>query len=462
MTELSDSDFIPAETPSQPRAGLGLVGAALLLPVVAGVLLCFTTSWVALGISVAMVVVTAILVALDASRLGRVDLQGRERESPFVLLAGMVAMWIVIFPLAFFRRSAFTKPNLGFVALLVAVFPVVAPFVASWLTPLGLPSCTSPEVVQAIETTIRNSTAFAAATKIDGHRELRFDSGTQVRYGECLAHLDTGTVPVAFQVEWQDRNARRFQVRLADAQLPPCDSRAVQQILEQIIRQTPVGGTARSIDGHRELKYDHVADVRHGECIAHLPSQDVPVRFVVEWQNRIKTHFQVRLAEIELPACDSQQIVQLLAQVIRNSKLGASVRSIDGHRELKYDAEAEVRHGECIAHLESGDVPVPFLVEWQDRKKGLYQVRLSGQPLPASDSPEVVRVLEQVIRNTPLGATAKSITGHHEVGYDEEANERIGECLVELEDRILKVTYSVGWQDQKKSLFKVRVLDSTE
>ncbi|MFN6106452.1 MAG: hypothetical protein ACK5EA_18625, partial [Planctomycetaceae bacterium] len=144
---------------------------ALLLPVVAGVLMCFTPGWVAFAIAAATVVVTALLMALDANRLGRLDRSGRERESPFLLLAGMLLLWIVVFPLAVFRRSAFTKPNLGLVALLVTVFFLVAPLVASLLSATQLPACTSPEVVQVLDQVLRSTSAVAAAKTIDGHRE---------------------------------------------------------------------------------------------------------------------------------------------------------------------------------------------------------------------------------------------------------------------------------------------------
>lgn len=462
MTELSDSDFLPEETISEPRVGLGRVSVALLLPVVAGVLLCFTTGWVAFAIAAATVVVTSLLMALDANRLGRVDRSGRERESPFLLLAGMLLLWIFVFPLAFFRRSAFTKPNLGLVALPVAVFFLVAPLVASLLSATQLPACTSPEVVQVLDQVLRSTSAVAAAKTIDGHRELRFDSAAQIRYGECVAHLETGDVPVQFVVEWLDRNTGRFQVRLAEVELPLCNSLMVKQLLEQVVRQTPAGATVRSIDGHRELKHDRVADVRQGECIAHLESQDVPVQFFVEWQDRNKSQFQVRLAELELPACDSPPIVNLLEQVIRQNMQGEVVQSIDGHRELKHDSAAAVRHGECIAHLDSGDVAVPFVVEWQDRSKGLYQVRLPGQPLPACDNPAVVQILEQFIRKSAVGAKTRSIAGYREVNFDKQANVRLGECTVELDDRDLTVQYSVEWQNEEKGLFQVRILESTE
>ena len=68
--------------------------------------------------------------------------------------------------------------------------------------------------------------------------------------------------------------------------------------------------------------------------------------------------------------------MQVLEQVIRGEPTGSAVKTIDGHRELSYDRDANVRHGECIAHMDSGDIDVKFIVEWQDRKQGLFHVRL--------------------------------------------------------------------------------------
>jgi len=123
---MSDVDAIHIEStdpPAMPRSGLGLVRVALILPIISGVLLCFVTSFpVALGISAVMVFTTAALVAIDASRLGKVDLKGRGRESAGLLFVGMLALWIVVYPLAFFRRRSFGGPNLGFLALVVAGF----------------------------------------------------------------------------------------------------------------------------------------------------------------------------------------------------------------------------------------------------------------------------------------------------------------------------------------------------
>lgn len=88
----------------------------------------------------------------------------------------------------------------------------------------------------------------------------------------------------------------------------------------------------------------------------------------------------VRVTEPELPSCASTEVVQLLDEVIRSTPVGETTKSIDGHREVSFDRIANVRHGECVAHLDSGDIPVKFIVEWQDREKGMFQVQILDSP----------------------------------------------------------------------------------
>src|SRR5262245_30761905 len=108
---MSDGDENLSEAPEplrSPRIGPALPVAALILPVVAGSVLLFVTSFgLVLAISAATVVGSSLLMAIDASRLGRTDLKGRRRESPAVLFLGMCLLWIVVYPLAFFRRRHF-------------------------------------------------------------------------------------------------------------------------------------------------------------------------------------------------------------------------------------------------------------------------------------------------------------------------------------------------------------------
>src|SRR3990172_4435660 len=197
----------PAEPRSSSHTGVGLVAAALILPVLAGTALFFVTSFaLALGISAATVIASAALVAMDARRLGNVDQTGRVRESAGLLFVGMVLLWIVVYPLAFFRRRHFGGPNLAISAVVVAVFFAVGPVLYSVLVPPGLPSCTSPEVVRLLDQVIRGTPAGASAKTIDGHQELSYDRDADVRHGQCVVHTDTGDINVKYLVEWLDRD----------------------------------------------------------------------------------------------------------------------------------------------------------------------------------------------------------------------------------------------------------------
>lgn len=87
------------------RAGLPLAILALLIPIATGI------AWL-LGwggsrmweVSIATVLVSAILVTWDAARLGSRDRSGVEREPAGLLFVGMLAFWIIVYPIAYFRR----------------------------------------------------------------------------------------------------------------------------------------------------------------------------------------------------------------------------------------------------------------------------------------------------------------------------------------------------------------------
>ena len=149
--------------------------------------------------------------------------------------------------------------------------------------------------------------------------------------------------------------------------------------MEQVIRGTPVGVVAKSIDGHQEFSYDRDTDVRHGQCVVHTDAGDINVKYLVEWLDRDNGQFAVRVLiapAAHLPSCTSPEVVQLLEQVIRGTPVGASAKSIDGHQELTYDRDADVRHGQCVVHTDAGDINVKYLVEWLDRDKGHLQLRI--------------------------------------------------------------------------------------
>jgi hypothetical protein len=217
MSEPDENRTECTEPPSPSCTGVGLVAVALMLPALAGAILFFVTSFgLALGISATTVIGSATLVAIDARRLGRVDLKGRVRESAGLLFVGMCLMWIVVYPLAFYRRRHFSGPNLAIPAVLVAVFFGVGPLLYSVLVTPGLPSCTSREVVQLLDQVIQSMPVGATVKSVDGHRELNFDREASVRHGHCVLHTDAGDIDVKYLVEWQDREKGLFAVRTLD------------------------------------------------------------------------------------------------------------------------------------------------------------------------------------------------------------------------------------------------------
>jgi len=375
-TDESRTEPLP---PPIRHVGVGLVAAALVLPVLAGTILFFVTSFaIALGISAATVIASAALVAMDARRLGNVDLTGRVRESAGLLFVGMILLWIVVYPLAFFRRRHFGGPNLAIPAVIVAAFFALGPLLYSALVPPGLPSCTSPEVVQLLDQVIRGTPEGASAKNIDGHHQLSYDRDAEVRHGQCVIHTDGRDIDVKYLVEWADRDKGQFAVRIPPADLPSCASPEVVQLLERLIRRTSAGASTKVIDGHQELSYDRDADVRHGQCVVHTDGGDIDVKYPVEWLDRDQGQFAVRIPPAELPSCTSPEVLQVLEQVIRGAPAGMSAKSIDGHRELSYDRDADVRQGQCIVHTDTGDVNVKYLVEWLDRDQGQFVVRTFG------------------------------------------------------------------------------------
>jgi hypothetical protein len=85
-----------------------------------------------------------------------------------------------------------------------------------------------------------------------------------------------------------------FAVRTVPRGLPECDSREVIQLIDKFVRNARGAPKFDSIDGHREVSYDSKAERRQGECVIHSKEGDVILGFVVEWNPKMKDHFQIR------------------------------------------------------------------------------------------------------------------------------------------------------------------------
>jgi hypothetical protein len=175
-----------------------------------------------LAIGCVTVLLTAILLAIDASDLGSVDLKGRRREGAGMVFLGTLLMWVLVYPVVYFRRRHFGRPNRGVLAILVALIFVAVPLATPLLLHMGLftadpPPCTSPEVVQVLDRLIKQN-ARVPVVRVDSHREIRFDRDARTRHGECRVHPQIGpNVRLAFRVAWIDQATGQFSVTIDDA-----------------------------------------------------------------------------------------------------------------------------------------------------------------------------------------------------------------------------------------------------
>src|SRR5262249_29015300 len=154
LPRTTDHDELEPREIVRRRGGSGetLAVLALLLPLLAQglALACrFDSRGIEVAVGWGTVGFTALVLAVGAAVLGSIDLQGTRRAGPGALFLGMILFWIVFYPLVFFRRRHFGRPNLGPWAILVAVFFVAVPFVQEFMlfgvVGGGPPACTSRE-----------------------------------------------------------------------------------------------------------------------------------------------------------------------------------------------------------------------------------------------------------------------------------------------------------------------------
>jgi hypothetical protein len=317
------------------------------------------------------------LLAVDAHRLGRANPASRQPDSPAALLLGMILIWIVVYPLAFFRRSRISGPHLGLPAVGAALFFAAGPLVHALLQPVELPSCTDQIVIDLVEQSLRDTPLGANIDWISDHEEVRYDRDRDVRHGVCVVCMEGSEFSLEYLVEWEDKSAGRFRVacRPLPVTLPRGDSEMVIEVLAKVLADTDLGGSLLATEDHQELRYDKEEDVRYCKCIARTSEGRKEVRYVVEWIDRDSGYFGVRVPPAELPRCDDGEVMRLLEQLVRSAPLGQFVQSIDGHREVRYDPKSEVREGQCVVHLADGDIQLSYVIEWQDRERGAFQVR---------------------------------------------------------------------------------------
>ena len=94
----------------------------------------------------------------------------------------------------------------------------------------------------------------------------------------------------------------------------------------------------------------------------------------------------------------------------------------------------------------------------------LAQVFIAAPQLPAIDSPEVVALLEKVIRESPSFkirgfGEGISIENPGEVSYDKSHQKRVGRAILKGKNSSETIYYTVDWQNRGKGIFWVQIQD---
>ena len=216
------------EVSLKPTAwGETLAVLALLVPLIGMVLPAYTVT-TALVFGWGTVLLTAILLSVDAASMGTIDRHGNRRMSVTGLFLGIFVLWIVFYPLAFFRRRHFGRPNLGPLAILVAAIFFVVPFFKQRTLDDNVPGgeashrppeCNHRDVIALVDDIIRNTPIVANVKSIKGHREVLYDEVRNLRVGKCTAEtFQEERFAVYYNVSWIGHERRSFQVKIEEAQ----------------------------------------------------------------------------------------------------------------------------------------------------------------------------------------------------------------------------------------------------
>jgi hypothetical protein len=162
----------------------------------------------------------------------------------------------------------------------------------------------------------------------------------------------------------------------------------------------------------------------------------------------------------ETPTCTSREVIGMVNDIIRQSDVGGSVLSITEHREIRYDESIHTRLGQCLLKTKDETMLVGFKVQLVDPKRGTFQIFvdpiLTTAP-PSCTNPDVVALVERLVRQGPNGFQVASISDHREKRYDQETKTRHGRCTVVLPGQTIEVAYKVFWIDPKTGQFQVQL-----
>ncbi len=234
---------------------------------------------------------TILLLGVDAWRLGSVDAKGQPRSFGGVMFLGMLLLWTIFYPLAFFRRRHFGRPNLGPLAIVVALLfslAVGVEFAEDARNPIHVilperddlpPACDSPQVKRALEEILKKEDHNQQIQLITRHREIKIDEANKSRRGRATVELVQQRVTVSYDVTWLDRRRRTFQVRIL---APAEDSRGFLGIGMQPVHGRPKGLGLREggvfVNQVVEGRAAEQAGVQVGDIIVRVNNKSLPTK----------------------------------------------------------------------------------------------------------------------------------------------------------------------------------------
>jgi hypothetical protein len=204
----------------------------LVLPLVTGVLFwqaeaLHLTAQAMRLLGSATVIFTALLGYVDMRFLllhrGE-PLSDNQRLSPAVAaVVGMLALWLLAYPVHFLARRRLGATNLVVPALVTtAVF--LAPLAQAWFAEPALPTVGSPEVLALVTKLSEETPGYQARRaemgKLEVHEpvEVSFDKEKQRRIARAKLASQLGEEDIFYTVEWHDRKKGMFSVQLYDKQ----------------------------------------------------------------------------------------------------------------------------------------------------------------------------------------------------------------------------------------------------
>ena len=368
-----DSEWSAEDQPTEPPPNPILAKLALVLPVAAGISEPFLPDMVGLAVVIGTVLLTAVLLSIDIGRVVRWNPFGEHFVSPTRTLFGVILIWIVGFPLTYFRRFSICGPDMRGTAVgATAAFVFLPWLIALSLMPHQLPECDAKEVAALIQRLAVNEFPGQYVEGVAGLHEVEADPNLKWRRGSCVVSVGDQRIPVPYVIEWSDQERGIFTVALM--LLPQANAPAVIELVESQLRSQLSEFSITGIDTFREVSFDAGKQERRCSCVVHTDSADIKVPIVVSWHDKSRNQFSVQ--SFVLPSPLSEEIAKVLEPFLDEAFADVEITAIDGYREVRANWEADERIGACTVHLGDENVEVYFRISWGDQYVGAFTLEL--------------------------------------------------------------------------------------